>query len=175
MPGPYLVTTVNVVVPVSLQEHVGRLHRLYQPDKPMKLPAHFSVLHPFVGYHELDAGLARLRALCAGLKPAEVVVDGYAAFPGVVYLKARDPEPLRVISRALCGEFPECPLYGGYHGPELNPHVTVFEPCFRRSKAGRERHHADTTDQRRGRSRTPLVRSVLARQPRLAASQPEDP
>jgi 2'-5' RNA ligase superfamily len=128
MTGPYLVTTVNIVAPVSVQEHVGRLHRMYQPERPMKVPAHFSVLHPFVGYRELDEGLERLRGLCARLAPVEIVVEGYAAFPGVVYLKASDPEPLRAISRALCGEFPECPLYGGDHGPELNPHVTVFEP-----------------------------------------------
>jgi hypothetical protein len=123
----YLVTTVNIVAPVRLQEHVGRLHRAHRPDRLMKVPAHFTVLHPFVGYRELDEGLARLRQVCAGLPPAEIVVEGYGAFPGVVYLAARDPEPIRAISRALCAEFPECPLYEGEFGPELSPHVTAFE------------------------------------------------
>ncbi len=130
MAGPYLVTAVIIVVPVSIQEHVGRLHRLYQPERPMKAPAHFTVLYPFVGFRELDEGVERLRGVCAGLQPVEIGVAGYSSFPGVVYLSARDPEPLRRISRALCAEFPECPLYGGDHGPELNPHVTVFEPEY---------------------------------------------
>jgi 2'-5' RNA ligase len=122
-----LTTTVNIVLPPRLQAHVVALHRQYQLAKPMNVPAHFTVLHPFVHYELLGEGVSRLRRVCAELSPFEIVADGYGTFPGVVYLAARDPEPIRVASRALCAEFPECPLYGGEFGPELSPHATIVE------------------------------------------------
>jgi hypothetical protein len=117
----------GLVVPVTAAERVLG-DRTQQPARPVQpvLPAHVTLLAPFLPREELTGGLvAELEALFADVVPFAFALDEVCAFPsGIVYLAPQPPAPFRQLTMALTRRFPEHPPYGGQF-PELVPHLTV--------------------------------------------------
>jgi uncharacterized protein YhfF len=89
------------------------------------MPAHVTVLYPFLPRERLDDGvLAALRDLFAARRPFEVAFGGVGRFPGVVYLAPEPDGPLRELTEAVAGRWPEARPYGGRFG-DIVPHLTV--------------------------------------------------
>lgn len=122
-----LTTVIMIVAPHEIQAIAVPLLRRYAPDTLTRVPAHLTVLYPFVAYEQLDAACAQLEQVCARIAPFEVTLAGYAEFPGVIYMPPRNPQPIKQLFRAIYGHFPDCPPYGGAFGDELTPHMTVGE------------------------------------------------
>ena len=93
---------------------VGEWRRRFDPSAVLGIPAHITVVYPFVPGEEVDAGIrAELRGLFAEVSPCRFELRAPARFPSVLYL---DPEPdgaLRAIIEGVVERFPEHPPYGG--------------------------------------------------------------
>lgn len=122
-----LTTVVMIVPPHELQAMAVPLLRRYAPDMLTRVPAHLTVVYPFVAYDRLDDACAQLDQICASIVPFEVTLAGYAEFPCVVYLPPRNPQPIKRLFHRIYQHFPQCPPYGGAFGDDMTPHLTVGE------------------------------------------------
>ena len=93
-------TTILIVAPHGVQAIAVPILRRYSPDVLLKVPAHFTVMYPFVPVDSLPDACKKVRTVCADIRPFDVTVNGYDSFPGVAYIKAEDPEPIRAVFRA---------------------------------------------------------------------------
>ncbi len=122
-------TAIVVIPPADIGGFADHYRRLYSPGQLERIPAHITLVYPFVPYDELAEAEPRLRTVCARLQPRAVAIRGFSRFPGpgtdVLYLHLADPERIVSLYRAVLAEFPAYPAYGGRFGPDLTPHMTV--------------------------------------------------
>jgi len=107
---------------------VGAWRDRFDPSARLGVPAHVTILWPFVDPSALSAETHdALLALFARLQPFDVVFPRTARFPeGVVYL-APDPAPrFSELIDAVCARFPDHPPYGGAFETVI-PHLTVVD------------------------------------------------
>lgn len=104
---------------------VGKHRWELDPTTAAGVPAHVTVLYPFLPPDRLDDEVvARLRAAVGD-------VAGFAcSFPTTgwfgeeyLWLAPSPAEPFLELTRRVAGAFPECPPYAGRHEP--HPHLTV--------------------------------------------------
>ncbi len=98
------------------------------PSAAHGVPAHVTLLHPFLPSSQVDDGvLAELGWFFRGVDAFDVVFDRVGRFEGagVVYLAAAGPA-LTELSRALALRWPECPPYDGkVDVGDLVAHLTI--------------------------------------------------
>ncbi len=99
--------------------------RRYSLDALIRVPAHITLLYPFVAFEQLSAACVKLREVLSGVKPFEITMAGYDHFPAVSFMKVVDPVPVQNAFRKISAAFPECPPYRGLYGNDLHPHMTV--------------------------------------------------
>ncbi len=119
-------SAVVIIAPHRVQALAVPLMRQHCFNSLMRVPAHITILFPFVPVDDLDDACWKLRDICAALAPFDVTLDGYGYFPTTVYLKPRDPEPIKATFRAVHAAFPDCPPYRGeFSSDDITPHMTV--------------------------------------------------
>jgi 2'-5' RNA ligase len=121
--GAESAVVVRLPIPPAL-EHIRRRH---DPVAGVGIPAHVTILYPFVAPDELDGRVRReLAEIAARHEPFQVRFERVGLWPGVAYLA---PEPARPFARLiedLVGAFPDHPPYGGAF-EEVIPHLTITE------------------------------------------------
>jgi 2'-5' RNA ligase len=122
-----MATTIMITAPHPVQAIAVPLLRRYAADTLVRVPAHFTVLFPFVPLERLDSASQTVREICASIAPFDITLSGYDSFPGVAFMTALDPEPIQAVFRRIYAAFPECPPYEGAYGNDLHPHMTVGE------------------------------------------------
>jgi 2'-5' RNA ligase len=104
-----------------------RIRQRRDPVASVGIPAHVTILYPFVDPDDLVAGVRReLAAIAARHEPFRVRFEHVGLWPGVVYLA---PEPADRFSRLiddLVAAFPHHPPYGGAFDVVI-PHLTITE------------------------------------------------
>jgi 2'-5' RNA ligase len=112
-----------VPVPEAEAKVVPWMER-YLPIWKLGVPAHVTLLFPFLTLDHLDAAtLAELTALFAGTAAIEVTFSEVGRFPDVLYL-APEPKGWFIgLTERLSARFGLLP-YGGQHA-EVVPHLTV--------------------------------------------------
>ena len=118
-------TAVLLCVPEA-EPLVGPWRQKAVPSAAKRVPAHVTLLYPFVPSAQLDEGvLAELEWFFKGVDAFELRFEGVGEFPeeGVVYLEPSD-SGLAELEKALALRWPECPPYEGKHD-ELVPHLTA--------------------------------------------------
>jgi 2'-5' RNA ligase len=116
-----------VVVTVPEAEPVVGAWRLrHTYDAPLGMPAHVTLLFPYVPAARVADAEKRLAALVAAAAAFDVEFRRSARFPEVLYLAPEPPEPLLALARAIWAEWPEHPPYEGAHETVV-PHLTVAE------------------------------------------------
>ncbi|HEX4009795.1 MAG TPA: 2'-5' RNA ligase family protein [Solirubrobacteraceae bacterium] len=100
-----------IIVPVPAAEPVvARWRELFDPSAARGMPAHITVLHPFLPEPQLTGDvLAGLDRLCAAVVPFEVSFARTARFPNAVYLEPDPSEPIRRLTLAIAERWPEAP------------------------------------------------------------------
>jgi len=116
-----------VIVAVPPAEHVVKAHRArFDESASWGVPAHVTVLYPFVHPAELDEHVLVDLADAVCTVPqfrAEWRTTGW--FDEDVLWLAPDPqESFRALTAAVIRAFPGYPPYGGEY-PDLAPHLTV--------------------------------------------------
>jgi hypothetical protein len=102
-------------------------------DKPsLGVPAHVTVLFPFVPAAELDDGVISTLAEAVATVPAfSFELRETARFDGVLYLAPEPANSFLRLTEAVVARFPAYPPYEGAHDTVI-PHLTVAqgEPSF---------------------------------------------
>jgi 2'-5' RNA ligase len=106
---------------------VGEWRHRYTLDAPAGIPAHVTILFPFVEPERLGEVEARLAELIAAVPAFDVTFARTARFPEVLYLDPEPAEPFVALTHAIEREWPDQPPYGG-HSETIVPHLTVAEP-----------------------------------------------
>jgi 2'-5' RNA ligase len=124
-----LATHSAVIVPVpALEPAVSEHRRQLDVAASWGVPAHVTVLYPFVSPPEIDAALLdRLELALRSATPFDCTfarVDWFGE--DVVWLAPEPDRPFRELTKAVWAAFPECPPYGGVFD-EIVPHLTVGE------------------------------------------------
>jgi 2'-5' RNA ligase len=116
-----------VVIPVELPVAVRRLRDRMDATAAMGVPAHVTLLYPFVPPAAIDESVRQRVARAIRAEPAfPFTLTGPHRWPDVVYLTPEPDEPFRRMFVALAEAFPEHPPYGGtIEVQKVVPHVTI--------------------------------------------------
>lgn len=91
------------------------------------MPAHITVLYPFLHPDSLTVGILRdLHSLFLGHRRFRFTLGGVCGFPDVVYLAPEPLAPFDGLTRAVAARFPETPPYGGVIADPI-PHLTLAQ------------------------------------------------
>jgi 2'-5' RNA ligase len=97
----------------------------YDPVAANGVPAHITVLFPFVAPDGIDDAVLRAVAdVAASVEPFEFELTAVDEFPGVVWLRPAPEDRFRDLTARLWAAFPDHPPYEGRHA-DSQPHVTV--------------------------------------------------
>ncbi|MEL6151457.1 MAG: 2'-5' RNA ligase family protein [Chloroflexota bacterium] len=120
------VTSITIAPPFAVQKIAIPLLWQHTYDVVRRLPAHISVLYPFVPEPDLPTATDHLRDLCAAIEPFDITVAGYGEFPQVTYLQIEPSDELNALMQQVHAAFPQCDPYHGTFGKEPPPtHITV--------------------------------------------------
>jgi 2'-5' RNA ligase len=107
------------------ERYIARYRDRYDPSARRNVPAHVTVLYPFMPPERIDADVTgRLRDIARAVRCFEYRLARTRRFPVALYL-APDPDgPYAALTEAVFRAFPEYPPFEGKFA-EVVPHVTV--------------------------------------------------
>jgi 2'-5' RNA ligase superfamily len=115
-----LLATVEAVEPV-----VGLWRRRFDSSASAGIPAHVTVLFPFLGIDRISSGVIDdLSTLIGDQSPFAVRFRECRRFPDVLYLAPDPDQPFRALTETIAVRWPEAPPYGGQFTTVI-PHLTV--------------------------------------------------
>jgi len=114
-----------IIVPVSVPVAVSRLRERMDPSAGDGVPAHITLLYPFMPPSELKDDVRRRVEEIVEQEPSfPFVLGSVGRWPNVVYLEPQPDDPFRRLTLALAAAFPDYPPYEGAHA-EVIPHLTI--------------------------------------------------
>jgi 2'-5' RNA ligase len=118
-------TAIVVAVPEA-EPVVGAHRRVLDHSEAWGVPAHVTVLYPFVPPERVtEETLEVVRECVLEVAPFECVFSEVRWFrEDAVWLAPEPAEPFRALTEAVWRRFPEHPPYQGAH-PDVVPHLTV--------------------------------------------------
>ncbi|MFB7447555.1 2'-5' RNA ligase family protein [Streptomyces sp. NPDC056194] len=106
---------------------VRRWRELFDPSAQAGVPAHVTVLFPFLDEGRMDALVHSTLADVLGSHPAfDLRFERHGRFPGVLHLVPEPDTQLRHLTEAISDRWPEAPPYGGRFA-EVVPHLTIAQ------------------------------------------------
>jgi 2'-5' RNA ligase len=122
-PEPASAIVIRVPVPPALQ----RLRTTWDWGARVGVPAHVTLLFPFLPAAQLGPEVRRtLAAVAAGTPPFDVRFVRVGRFPSVVYVAPEPAAPFAALTNAFMARYPDLPPYGGAFD-EVIHHLTVAE------------------------------------------------
>lgn len=118
-------SALAILVPEA-EPLVRPLRERFDPSAALGVPAHITLLYPFIASERIDADtLDELTACFRGFAPIAFSLTQVRRFPAeTLYLAPAPDEPFRKLTRAIWDRFPEAPPYGGAW-PDIVPHLSV--------------------------------------------------
>lgn len=125
MSGVEFESALLVAVPAA-EAAVGAHRARLDPSARDGVPAHLTVLYPFLPPAEIGPGvLAELTRIFAGLARFSFTLDQVRWFgDSVVWLGPSDEGPFRALTELVAGAYPACSPYGGVYA-DVVPHLTI--------------------------------------------------
>ena len=115
-----------LILRVELPPELEALRRQSASGALEGLPAHITLLYPFVAPESIDTSLqARLTEITASHPRFAYRLTGPHRWPGILYASVEPRTPFVALQADLARAFPEHPLYGGTY--DFSPHVTIAE------------------------------------------------
>ncbi|KQX50161.1 MULTISPECIES: 2'-5' RNA ligase family protein [unclassified Streptomyces] len=109
------------------EPYVRRWRERLDPSARAGVPAHVTVLFPFLDESRMDALVhAALADVLGGQQAFDLRFERCGRFPGVLHLVPEPDAPLRQLTEAIAERWPEAPPYGGRHA-EIVPHLTIAQ------------------------------------------------
>jgi hypothetical protein len=123
---PPIESALIVIVPQA-EPLVRPFRERHDPSAAAGVPAHITLLYPFLAPEAVDAGVRDdLRACFGGFAPISFALASIRRFPDVLYLAPDPDEPFRQLTRAIWDRYPQTPPYGG-KWPDIIPHLSVAQ------------------------------------------------
>jgi 2'-5' RNA ligase len=117
----------GIVVRVAVPPALERIRRRWDKAAAAGVPAHVTVLYPFIAPADLDPSVRRaLAEIAASHRPFDVRFARVGRFPTVVYLSPDPSEPFTRLTEAISARFPEFPPYQGAFDVVI-PHLTITD------------------------------------------------
>ncbi|MBT2234283.1 2'-5' RNA ligase family protein [Nonomuraea sp. NEAU-A123] len=117
--------TALLAVVKEAEPLAGRWRQRFDTSASAGVPAHVTVLVPFLDIDRIDAVVIDdLGALLGEHSPFTVRFARCRRFPDVLYLAPTPDQPFRTLTEAVAARWPEAPPYGGQFA-EIIPHLTV--------------------------------------------------
>lgn len=135
-------TQTALIVPIpEAEEAVGRFRASLDRAAGWGVPAHVTVLYPFLPPQQIDEQvMAVLRETIAEIPRFDVALTHVGWFGDtVVWLAPQPDRPFRELTAAVWRQFPEAPPYAGAHS-DVVPHLTIGHDAAKPTL----RHAADT-------------------------------
>lgn len=122
-------TEAAVIVPIAAAEPAVGAHRYdLDPAERWGVPAHVTVLYPFVDPSEINEEV--MATLTTAVAPVHAFDCEFADTrwfgDDVLWLAPQPDQPFRQLTAAVWQAFPQHPPYGGIHD-DVVPHLTVAE------------------------------------------------
>jgi len=120
-------SAVIVAVPEA-EDVVGRFRAELDPSAALGVPAHVTILVPFVAPARIDQDiLAALAETMKSVSAFDVIFERVSWFSDAVAWLAPEPaEPFRELTKAVWQRFPDYPPYNGAY-EDIVPHLTIGE------------------------------------------------
>src|SRR3954453_20157245 len=94
--------TALVIASPEVEPAIKRFRDLYDPSATDGVPAHITLLYPFLAPTAVDAEvLNALKACFSGFAPISYELGELRRFPGVLYLAPHPDEPFRQLTMAI--------------------------------------------------------------------------
>jgi hypothetical protein len=118
-------SALAILVPEA-EALVGPLRQRFDPSAAAGVPAHITLLYPFLDPRQIDGTVIDSLAACFGaFAPIDFALTAIRRFPAeALYLQPDPEEPFRALTLAIWDRFPSAPPYGG-KWPEIVPHLSV--------------------------------------------------
>ncbi len=118
-----------IVVPVPEAERtVGRWRMQFEPVASRGIPAHITVLYPFLPPSQLSGEVQRLRQLFATVRAFQFSLTQVRRFPANAYLHPEPADLFVELTKKVAEEWPEFPPYGAMYS-SIIPHLTIADRC----------------------------------------------
>jgi len=129
-------SAIVLVVP-EVDEVVGRWRERDDPSAARGMPAHITLLYPFLDAAQLDDEIVtELEDYFRGVDGFDFVLRRVGRFPTTVFLLPEPSDVFSGLTRSLTYRWPQCQPYGGQF-PNSVPHLSVSrtEDVDRREEA----------------------------------------
>jgi 2'-5' RNA ligase len=112
----------------EVEPAIGRWRQQYDSVAPLGVPAHVTVLYPWIPAGRLTgADCLAVADIAAATDPIELTFAGFGRFPDVLWLDPQPSKPILALIAAVTACWPDYPPYGGQYGDEPVPHLTVAD------------------------------------------------
>jgi hypothetical protein len=120
--------TSAVIIRARLPDGLEALRRKAVVDAGDDMPAHVTLLYPFVRWDAIEPGVGDAIAAVAARNVAiRYRVVGPRRWPDTIYAGLEPGEPFVILQADLAATFPDHPIYGSKPGFVFVPHITVAE------------------------------------------------
>ena len=115
-----------VILVPEAEALVRPFRECFDPSAAMGVPAHITLLYPFIEPERIGADTLDVVAACfRDSAPIAFSLTEVRRFPAETLYLAPDPdEPFRQLTMAIWDRFPDTPPYGGAW-PDIVPHLSV--------------------------------------------------
>lgn len=117
-----------VIVRFPLRASLERIRRTFVPVARLGVPAHLTILYPFLSPELLEEAVrTRLAAVAACTRAFAVEFTAVETFPDAVYLPPSPVDPFNQLTAGLMEAFPGLTPYGdpSLSPDDLIPHLTI--------------------------------------------------
>ena len=124
--GAFRTGETGLIVKVSEAERaVSEWRSRFDPAAAAGVPAHITVLYPFLPHHRVDAAvLAELAEVFSKHPAFEAQLSQSRRFPETLYLAPEPDSQFRALTHAVATRWPEAPPYQGQFA-DVVPHLTI--------------------------------------------------
>lgn len=118
-------TALIVCVP-GVEPHVADLRARFDYRSAEGVPAHVTVLSPFVAHPVDGTDIGRLGRLFAGFRAFDFCLRDTGRWPDNLHLRPDPSEPFVALTKAVWAAFPDYPPYEARF-PDIVPHLSVAQ------------------------------------------------
>jgi 2'-5' RNA ligase len=116
-----------IVVRIALPPALERIRREYDRSAALDVPAHVTILFPWLPAAALATGAReQLREIARETRAFGVRFARVRRWPGIAYLEPEPAQPFATLTNRVATRYPEFPPYAGSIA-EVVPHLTLVE------------------------------------------------
>ena len=107
------------------ERYIARYRERFDPSARRNVPAHVTILYPFMPPAQVDSGvIEELRAIATAVRCFEYRLAETRRFPVALYLAPQPEDSFAALTAAVFRAFPDYPPFEGKFATVV-PHVTV--------------------------------------------------